>query len=275
MLQQLSSRISQHLGRDHALIRFCRPAYEHLLDQRGGFRRTINGRETFFIDPHHRGLFPETYEPAVCEFLRANVRPGEVCLDIGAHVGIYALLLAGWSAPRGRVFAFEPNTAARAILESNLARNREGTRVTAVPQGISDHGGEATFYAAGIEGFSRLGSPNRDRREMHHSFNVPLTTIDDFCARRQVRPDWILIDIEGYEVAALRGARGTLADLKTKVVVEMHPFLWTYAGTSRSVFMRLLEELRLRPVALSGQKDVWAENGQVVLERWAKRFDRP
>jgi FkbM family methyltransferase len=266
MLQQLSSRISQHIGRDHALIRFCRPAYEHLLDHRGGFLRTINGRDSFLIDPHHRGLFPETYEPAVCNFLRANVRPGDVCLDIGAHVGIYALCLARWSSPRGRVFAFEPNPAARAVLESNLARNAEGKRVTVIPQGISDHAGDATFYAAGLEGFSRLGSPNRERREMHHSFTVPLTTIDDFCARRQLQPNWILIDIEGYEVAALRGAVRTLAHPKTRLIVEMHPFLWAYAGTSRTVFKRLLEELHLRPVALSGQKDVWSENGQVVLE---------
>ena len=267
MLQRLSSRISARIGRDSAVIRLCRPAYEHLLDRRGGFRRTINGRETFTIDPHHRGLFPETYEPTVCDFLRAHVKPGDVCLDIGAHVGIYALLLARWSAPNGRVFAFEPNPDTRAVLESNLSRNSEGERITVVPQGVSDHGGDATFFAAGIEGFSRLGSPNRDRREAHRSFVVRLTTIDRFCGTHRLQPDWILIDIEGYEVAALRGALRTLANTKVKMIVEFHPFLWSESGTSRHEFIRLLEELELRPRALSGQRDLWRENGQVLLER--------
>jgi len=267
MLQQLSSRISQRIGRDSAVIRLCRPAYEHLLDHRGGFHRTLNGRETFTIDPHHRGLFPETYEPALCDFLRANIKPGDICLDVGAHVGIYALLLARWSAPNGHVFAFEPNPATRAVLESNLSRNPEGERVTMIAQGISDHAGDATFYGAGIEGFSRLGAPNRDRRETHRSFVVPLTTIDRFCARYWLRPDWILIDIEGYEVAALRGALRTLAIGTTKFIVEFHPSLWGESGTSRHEFIRLLEELRLRPRALSGQSDLWRENGQVLLER--------
>lgn len=266
MLQQLSSRISERIGRDSALIRLCRPAYEHLLDQRGGFERTLNGQETFTIDPHHRELFPETYEPALCDFLRANIKPGDICLDIGAHVGIYALLLARWSAPHGRVFVFEPSPATRAVLASNLSRNPEGERVTVVPQAVSDHDGNATFYASGIAGFSRLGSPNRNRREAHRSFTVPLTSIDGFCSGQWLQPDWILIDIEGYEVAALRGARRTLANSKAKMIVEFHPSLWPESGASRYEFIRLLEKLRLCPIPLSGQSDLWRENGQVLLE---------
>ena len=266
-LQLIGARVSRRIGRDSALVRLFRPAYERLLDRHGGFQRTLNGHETFFIDPRHRGLFPETYEAPVCEFLRARVKPGDVCLDIGAHVGIYALCLARWSAPNGRVFAFEPNSDTRAVLESNIRRNPEGERITVVPRGVSDRPGEATFYAAGIEGFSRLGEPNRERPEDHRSFQVPITTIDDFCAEQQIKPDWILIDIEGYEVAALRGARHTLTNSKVRLVVEMHPFLWASAGASREHFIGLLEELHLRPLALSGQKDLWAENGQVLLER--------
>ena len=265
-LQQIGARVSRGLGRNSALVRLFRPAYERLLDQRGGFRRTINGRETFLIDPQHRGLFPETYEPSVGEFLRANVKPGDVCLDIGAHVGIYALCLARWSGRDGRVFAFEPNPQTRAVLESNLRRNPEGKRITVVPKGVSDHPGEATFYAAGIEGFSRLGEPNRERGEQHRSFQVSITTIDEFCAEQGIRPDWILIDIEGYEVAALRGARQTILTCESRIVVEMHPFLWESARTSKAEFVQLLSEYRLEATPLSSQTDVWAENGQALLE---------
>lgn len=266
-LQKIGSHLSRRVGRNSKLVRLLRPTYERLLDGRGGFRRTINARESFFIDPRHRGLFPETYEPSVCSYLRANVRPGDVCLDIGAHVGIYALCLARWSAPTGSVFAFEPNPETRAILESNLERNPEGDRVRVIPEGISDRQGEATFCAAGVAGFSRLGKPNHHRPEEHLSFPVPTTTIDQFCSEWQIAPDWILIDIEGYEVAALRGARRTILAAKPKIVVEMHPLLWDSAGTSREQFAHLLATYRLDAVPLSGQVDLWAENGQVLLER--------
>ncbi|MGZ4816735.1 MAG: FkbM family methyltransferase, partial [Terriglobales bacterium] len=96
---------------------------------------------------------------------------------------------------------------------------------------------------------------------------VSITTIDEFCAEQGIRPDWILIDIEGYEVAALRGARETMFTCGAKLVVEMHPFLWDSARTSAEEFRDLLSEYGLTARALSGQRDVWAENGQAVLLR--------
>jgi FkbM family methyltransferase len=269
--QQFSSRISQRLGRENPLVRALRPLYESALDLATwgrGFQRTVNGCETLSIDPRHRGLFPETYEPETYAYLRNMVKPGSVCLDIGAHVGIYALSLARWSGPNGRVFAFEPSPETRAVLESNVRRNGFGDRITVVPKGVSDAQAEATFFAADLAGFSRLGRPNPERPEPHTSFSVPLTTLDQFCAAQKIQPDWMLIDIEGYEVAAMRGGRRTIEAGRGRmgIVVEMHPFLWASAGTSRQQFAVLLDELGLAPKALSGQRDLWAENGQILIE---------
>ena len=266
-LQTIGSRVAERLGRESALVRLLRPVYEHVLDESGGFQRTVNGHETFFIDPRHRGLFPETYEPAVCDYLRANVKPGEVCLDVGAHVGIYALCLARWAAPNGRVFAFEPNPWTRGVLESNIRRNPEGERICVIPKAVADRPGQMTFYAAGIEGFSRLGEPNRERSEQHRSFEASITTIDEFCAEQGIQPDWIVMDVEGYEAAALQGGRHTILTCKSKIVVEMHPFLWRSAGTSEQEFAKLLEKLGLETMPLSGQADLWKENAQIAAVR--------
>jgi hypothetical protein len=46
----------------------------------------------------------------------------------------------------------------------------------------------------------------------------------------------------------------------------MHPLLWQSAGTSREEFDTLLDSHRLHPHPLSGQGDLWSENGQIVLE---------
>lgn len=270
-LQQISARVSQTLGRDNPLVRAFRPLYENVLDfatGARGFQRTINGVEAFFIDPHHRGLFPETWEPETYNFLRAHVKHGATCIDVGAHVGIYALSLARWSGATGRVFAFEPNPESRRILESNIRRNRLEKQITVVPQGVSDRRSEAQFFAAKGAAFSRFGEPNPERPEGHRAMTISLTTLDDFCSAHNIRPEWILLDIEGFEVAALRGAQRVIDAGRgcMGIVVEMHPFLWECTGTSRAEFERLLDDLRLKPRALSGQRDLWAENGQVVME---------
>lgn len=269
-LRRTARWVSGTLGRDTALINALRPAYDRLLDWSTGGRgvvQELNGHERFRIDPHQRVHFPEVYDPDVCAYLRARVRPGDDCLNVGAHVGVYALCLAHWSAPGGRVVAFEPNPAARAVLEKHVALNGLAGRVEVVPQAVSGASGEATFFAAGLAGFSRLGRPNPERPDAT-PITVPVTTLDAFCAGRGLAPRWLVMDIEGYEAAALAGARATVRAGRGRlgIVVEMHPTLWPAAGTSREQVEALLAELSLRPVALAGQADPLAEQGMVHLD---------
>ena len=98
--------------------------------------------------------------------------------------------------------------------------------------------------------------------------HVPVTSVDAFCEERHVLPDWITLDIEGYEVAALSGARGTIDAGRGRVglIVEMHPGLWPISGTSRRELENLLGDLRLVPLGLTGQQDPLGESGVVLLE---------
>ena len=270
LLQRLASHASGLLGRDSAIIRALRPLYEALLDRATagrGFVRVVNGRERLRVNPRWRGLFPEVYEPSVCAYLRDGVRPGDVCLNVGAHVGLITLCLAEWSKPGGRVFAFEPNPRTRAILSDHVRRNAARDRVEVVGAAVADAAGTADFFADEAEGTSRLGAPSPERARAHDRITVPVTTLDVFCAERKLRPDWIVMDVEGYEVAALRGARGTLLAGDCGLVVEMHPHLWASAGTSRAQLESLLAELRLVPYGLQGQRDPLAVPGVVALKR--------
>ena len=99
--------------------------------------------------------------------------------------------------------------------------------------------------------------------------DVPVTTLDAFCREAAIAPDWLAIDLEGYEVRALRGAVETLGRRRPRpgIVVEMHPNLWHTAGTSRRQAEDLLRSLGLVPIPLSGQRDPLADPGMVALER--------
>ncbi len=64
--------------------------------------------------------------------LEAQVQPGMVVADIGANVGLYTYLLARCAGERGFVYAFEPNPALFASLETNCRTNER--RQCAAPQ---------------------------------------------------------------------------------------------------------------------------------------------
>src|SRR5260370_39088802 len=84
------------LSSSSRLVARLRPAYDSLLNfcyGRRGLMRVLNGREPIRVRPAHR-YAAEHYEPAVFDYLRAKVQPGAVVLDVGAHVGLFTVLLA-------------------------------------------------------------------------------------------------------------------------------------------------------------------------------------
>ena len=77
-----------------------------------------------------------------------------------------------------------------------------------------------------------------------------MTTIDDFCRESGIVPDWILIDVEGYEYEVLLGAAETLRRHRPRVLVELHAQVSSEAA--RAAGQRLLSELGLTPVPIQG-----------------------
>jgi len=269
MLQVMASVVSAALGRDSLLVRNLRPAYESTLDWLDGGRGIeweING-VLYRIDPHFRYLINHDHESAVASFLRSRVKPGDLCFDVGANVGIYALQFAHWSAPGGRVVAFEPNPEACAALTKHVRINGLSGQVTVEPLAVGDQQGNAVLYAAGSDTRSRLSQPNDLIANRTVSSTVSMTSLSEFSRHNGLIPDWLLIDIEGLELAALRGASELILERRYKlgIVIEMHPGFWTILGTSRTEVEGLLRELRLHAVPLTGQADPLGEYGLVHL----------
>jgi len=267
---ELTSKAAELIGRESWLVRRLRPAYETLLDRVSndhGLPWQING-VTYRIDPRLRHQLSHDYDASVVRFLRTRVKPGAVCIDVGANVGVYVLQFAHWSGPEGRVIAFEPNPGARSVLEKHIQFNGLNGQAMVVPAAVGEAAGEAVLYAAGADGMSRLGAPNKLIAERVIQITVPIVTLDGFCIDKRIEPDWLFIDIEGFEIAALAGARQLIksrgADLG--IVVEMHPDVWTSANTTRERAEALLDELGRRAVPLTGQRNPLDDYGLVYLE---------
>ncbi|MFI5213853.1 MAG: FkbM family methyltransferase [Gemmatimonadales bacterium] len=275
LLQALAAKVSGFIGRESRPVRLLRPVYEALLDLWSwghGYLHTVNGIEQFYVAPRNRGLYPTSYDAPVMDYLRAHVRPGQTCINAGANAGVYTMCLALWAGPDGHAYAFEPNPAMRKVIEDTARRSGLDKRITACAEAIGAEPGSATLQVADdMTGCTRLDQPNPEaefKHVAHRPLTVPVTTLDRFCAEHAVTPDWVMMDIEGYEVAALRGAREMVLAGRGRLglIVETHPVLWEISGSSRQDFERLLGELGLRAVPLTGQGDPFGERGIVSLE---------
>jgi FkbM family methyltransferase len=269
-LQETARRTAGLLGRESWLVRRLRPHYESLLEWSGngrGIAWDINGI-TYRIDPHHRHRLAQNYDAPVAAFLRQHVKPGSVCFDVGANVGVYVLQFAHWSGPTGQVVAFEPNPSARLVLEKHVAMNGLVGQVRIVPAAVGETNGEQVLYAADAEGMSRLGAPNEALGGKVTEITVSVVTLDQYCSAERLQPDWLFIDIEGFEIAALSGATELIQSRRGElgIIVEMHPNVWSSANTTRARAESLLSDLGLRAVPLAGQTDPLGDYGIVHLE---------
>jgi hypothetical protein len=141
--------------------------------------------------------------------------------------------------------------------------------VQIVNAAVGEVSGFATLYFSGPNSMNRLSAPDPRISSAVRQARVQVLTLDDFCEERTLAPDWTLIDIEGFEIAALHGAERTLNRLRGRVglVVEMHPASWDNPEATREAGHDLFHRLGLTPVALTGQRDVWSDYGSVHL-RW-------
>ena len=171
------------------------------------------------------------WEPHVTEAFRARLGAGDICVDIGAHVGYYTLLASTLVGPTGHVYAFEPSPGVYRALEQNVARNGV-TNVTALNIAAGADGSTGVLYelAEGSSGNSSLSprlldSPHAGTADDYASVEVEICAADARVpAEELARVRMIKVDVEGYEVEALRGVERILdAGAPVAVIVELSP----------------------------------------------------
>jgi FkbM family methyltransferase len=253
-------------GRAPAWLRApLKRAYHALLALLPGDHLTcrLPGGETIRVDPDYRHLAWNAEEYAA---LKHHARDGAIVLDIGANVGAYTLLFAGWAGETGHVYAFEPAAASRAGLERHLSLNGLAARVTVRREAIGERSGSVPFIDAGTHGDNRVVAAASEQ-----TTDVPSLSIDEFCESHGLAPDVIKVDIEGAELGALRGARRTIARRGEALAlfVELHPGIWPSIGVTRADVEEELRRQRLVVEPLPGVADPWATEGICVRVRRA------
>lgn len=193
----------------------------------------INGRWTLKLPPH-RAERPEwvAWEVERIDSLHRNIVPGDVIFDVGAEEGDMSALWATWAGPDGGVVLVEPNPKVwpniRAIWEANELPHPRGWYV-----GFFSDRTEENPLNRNVDDEERDGWPACAYGPMiaDHGFRhlaqeadaTPQITMDAWVGFSNVHPDIVTMDVEGAELAVLRGASFVLERWKPLVYVSIHP----------------------------------------------------
>lgn len=185
---------------------------------RGRWQEPVAFRGARFVIGKDLSLYPFVrtggFEEREFDAVLAQVAPDAVCWDVGANIGLWAVLLAG-RASRGQVVAFEPVPSTLERLRANLALNGV-ENVVVEPVGLGEAEGVARVevlrdQAGGNRLVSGGGGPQ-----------VRVTTADAYWRRTGRAPDVVKVDIEGYEPEFLRGAAAVLAAARPLLLLEVN-----------------------------------------------------
>jgi FkbM family methyltransferase len=202
---------------------------------------------------------PETYESALIE---RTLGPGMVVIDVGANHGLFSLEAAHLAGESGVIHAFEPTPSTRQLLESNLAANDLG-RVRVFPTALGDRPGTARLRVhREMSGLNTLASDdiiwNRRTLRADAIVEVPITTLDTHVEAEGLdRIDFLKIDVEGFELGVIRGARGLLRARRIdRVMLEIGDVTCGNAGVEPSGLLTELESLGYALHAISPDGEV-------------------
>ena len=245
-----------------------------LLYSRRGLPWTVHD-QVIRIDPQARHLVPHDAEPALFDFLARTIRPGDIVLDVGAFVGIYAVLAARWSSPGGRVVAFEPTPSSAALARRHLKYDGLGRdRVSLIEAAVSDRAARATFHKYDASAMPYVNSlvAAVDTDAPAVTAQVDVVTIDAVCRELEIVPSVIRMDVQGAEIHALRGARATIrAASRLSLVVEMHPQCWPAFGITERDARATLADLGLTARPLVAGEALFARDTHAVLSLGSSR----
>jgi FkbM family methyltransferase len=164
------------------------------------------------------------FESNELAFVRSVLRPGDTAVDVGAHIGFFAMQMAALVGPTGRVYAFEPLAANAELLERSIAENSFNGRVVFQRAAVGATSGSAalTFPVETLNtGGAYILRDGTDVLMGHLKTTVRLTALDDLDLRRPVR--FIKMDVEGAEPQVVRGARRLLEADRPIILSEVHP----------------------------------------------------
>ena len=182
---------------------------EKVITTKDGFKLLLNPN-----DPCQKYIFwySRYNENDEVQLAKSLLNENDCFIDVGAHIGYFSLTAAHKVGYGGKVFSFEPNPYTYKLLERNVQVNSYNN-IELHKEAVADSQGATFFYFK--EATADYGA-SLHRTDKHNSVHeVKKTTLDSFCAERNISPAFIKIDAERADNEVILGAKGLLSAKST------------------------------------------------------------
>jgi FkbM family methyltransferase len=174
--------------------------------------------------PYEAMVWLRGEEEAELRILPKLLRPGQTFVDGGANIGVWTLVAAhAVRGAGGRVFALEPNPVTYRKLSLNIEINHLQQTVQTVNVACGAQRQQLPFHCSSAHNISRIAD-----HVDGDTIPVQVQTLDSIIPDRVVAG--IKLDIEGFEMNALRGCTELLRDANPWLAIEFNTAL---AGVDR------------------------------------------
>lgn len=252
--------------------------------------REIQGNK-MYLDPSDIGLsrtllLKGRREELVGKVIREEVKRGMTVIDIGANLGYYALLEAFLVGEEGTVYALEPVPGNFDILIKNVEVN--GYKNTKVyPLAVSSKSGTSEIA---LTAASNCGSMLDLKKEtvskymkekmsilIKNRIEIDTVSLDDFLDKEGIRKvNLIRMDIEGYEIEAVKGMTNTLKNMPSplKLLFEIHNNAFSDAKAVIAPMLEGLFSFGFKPKYIILDKEILSNlNKEDFIERFCSYKD--
>jgi FkbM family methyltransferase len=193
--------------------------------------------------------------------LRRILFPGAVVVDAGANIGIYSVFLARCVGPTGVVHSFEP-------APENFTRLRAATRalvnVRANSAAVGERSGKSQLYVSEhLNVDHRAYAPATESRS---AIEIEMVALDDYF-KPGATVDLIKLDLQGYELHALRGAKRVLSENPAiKLLLELWPHGLESAGVGWHDLVQLVRGFGMNVLQLKNENLVPLNETMIRME---------
>jgi FkbM family methyltransferase len=200
--------------------------------------RSVGNKVYQHAFPIYRPLYAayKTYaDRAQRQLLRKILFRGAVVVDVGANIGIYSEFLSRCVGPTGLVHSFEP---APDNFKRLCAATRNLSNVRLAQAAVGERSGETRLYIS-----DKLNVDHRAYKadgDLRRAVPAKMIALDDYFKPGQ-RVDLIKMDIQGYELHALRGAKRVLEEnADINLLLELWPSGLEQAGVHWEELVQML-----------------------------------
>jgi FkbM family methyltransferase len=178
--------------------------------------------------------FKDKQDAFEISLMKKYIRPGDTVLDIGANIGFYANVLAACVGEKGQVHCFEPDATNFRHLQNNCGKL---ANVKLNNVAVADKAQTLKIYTSKeLNVDHRTYKPDSYDQEI----DIPAIAIDEYMGDKPV--NFIKMDIQGFEMSAVKGMQTVLQNNELKMLSEFWPYGMRKAGTSVLGYYHFLKQ---------------------------------